>query len=166
MVKVLGFISMIYLILPSAAAQDVSATMSIDVRVVEGLSLSVSRSLDFGEVVAGTGLVRIDRESSDAGKFILRGSNNSTITVSYTLPANNALLRTEGEGTMPLNASIFGSTEDSPASAIELTDGEAITLSDTGEYYFFVEGSLEVGAIENNPAGTYAGLLTMVITYQ
>lgn len=140
--------------------------MNIEVQVVEGMSLSVSRGLNFGEVVAGTGVVNINRQSNDAGKFILAGGGSSTITVSYSLPANNQLLRAEGEGEMGILASLYGSTEDNPGTAVEILDGSSITLSTNGNYYFFVEGSLDVGPVEINPAGTYSGVLTMVITYQ
>lgn len=147
-------------------AQETSAVLTIEATVVEAIALSVSRSLNFGEVVAGTGIISVDRQNNDAGKFVLQGAANSTITISYTLPTNNQLLRAAGEGALGLIASIYGNTDDNPASAIELVDGNSVTLSSRGDYYFFVEGSLDVGPLESNPAGVYSGLLTMVIAYQ
>lgn len=147
-------------------AQETTATLNVAVNLVEAMSLSVSRSLSFGEVVAGTGTVSIDRESSNAGKFVLQGGQNSTITVSFTMPANNQLVRAEGEGDMGLLANVYGSTEDNPTTAIALLDGDSVTLGSDGAYYFFVEGRLEIGPVEQNPAGTYSGMLTMTVSYQ
>lgn len=165
-----GFLLGVIALMPgnpvSAQTPNATASLSIDVQIVEGLSLVVNRGLDFGEIIAGAGRVTITRSSSESGKFIVRGAGNATLTVTFTQPANNKLVRAEGSGDLDVNTQVYGSVDDAPENADLLVDGASITLGENGEYYFFVEGALDVGPVESNPAGSYSGILTMTIAYQ
>ena len=149
---------------PSAA--EVSAALQVQAQVVPGLSMTLERGLDFGRVTIGDGTVSVSRMSSQSGKCVVDGLASGTVTVQFIKPENGQLVRREGEGSLGLDLQIYGHDDDRPANASRLQDGDAVVLGDDGRYHFFVQGDLEVGLAEQNPAGAYTGALTMVVTYQ
>ena len=163
-VTMLGLASPVAAQQPSAA--EVSAALQVQAQVVPGLSMTLERGLDFGQVTIGDGTVSISRMSPQSGKCVVDGLASGTVTVQFIEPENGQLVRREGEGHLGLDLQIYGHDEDRPANASRLQDGDAVVLGDDGRYNFFVQGDLEVGRAEQNPAGAYTGALTMVVTYQ
>ncbi|MFA7361161.1 MAG: DUF4402 domain-containing protein [Candidatus Kapaibacterium sp.] len=81
-------------------AQQVPVTSQINAKgtVITHITVSSKQDLDFGnDIVAGVATT-VDKEASNAGKFLLAGQPNRQISIAFTLPTN--LLN--GTTTMPI----------------------------------------------------------------
>lgn len=145
---------------------DVTGSLEVRARIVPGLSMTLERGLDFGDVATGAGTVSIGRVSAQSGKCFIEGMGRGVATVQFIRPENGQLVRQSGPGALGLDLQVYGNDEDAAVNATRLEDGDAITMSNLGRYHFFVQGDLEVGLTEQNPTGIYTGSLTMVVTYQ
>lgn len=142
------------------ATSEVTATIN----VISTVRVEVNQALlSFGEVTGGQGIVRVTRESSEAGMFTVHGGPGSSVRIQFDRPAGGALQSVGGE--VDVTTEMYGAAVDEPSSATLLRDGDTITLNQDGEYYLYLEGTLDLPEGQQTPPDDYRGTFTLVVTY-
>lgn len=147
------------------SSSPTSARIGVQVQIGQSLALIGTNDLSFGQVAAtNNGSVsRVRRNDPDAGRFEVRGSGNTGISVTYTAPTQ--LINELGAGTIGINLELYGSQSQSNASSAErLLQNETVSLS-AGRYYFFLGGELNVGPLSSNPPGLYTGEFELEVSH-
>lgn len=154
-------------LLLSGAFVHVSAQMSgssaatVSVNVIPALTLSKTQDLSFGDVASGAGPVAVDaRTSSRAAKFPAAGAPNTPVTVTWSAPV---VLASGGGQTIPFSvAAVYGNQTDAQGASAPVGNGDTVMLSPSGEFVFWVGGSIDVGTV---PQGAYAGTFSLTVAY-
>lgn len=142
------------------ATSELAATIN----VISTVRVEVNQALlSFGEVTSGQGLVRVTRESSEAGMFTVHGGPGSSVRIQFDRPAGGALQSVEGE--VDVTTEMYGAAVDEPGSATLLRDGDTIRLNEDGEYYLYLEGTLNLPEGQQVSPEDYRGTFTLVVTY-
>lgn len=143
-----------------------SQTIPVSATVIQGLSMTASGALDFGQIVAGTTPPAILAQSGFAPKITAAGGGGENVTVTYSsrVPMNDSY----GDSLI-FTPSVYGSdvsTNQSGASAV-LSQSQ-VTLSGTsgatGYYYFWLGGSIAPVPAGQSP-GSYTGNFTITVNY-
>lgn len=137
----------------------VNATASI----IQGLSLTATGSLDFGQIIAGTTPPSLSAQTNgSAPAFTATGNGGQQVWVTYS---SSTLY--SGANTLTFTPSVYGGITTQAAST-PVSPGSSINLSGTtgsqGDYYFWLGGSL--GTIPPGQVpGNYAGTFVMTVSY-
>jgi hypothetical protein len=127
---------------------------------------AVSRqTLNFGTMFSGTPTKVSRLDALRAGQFELRGAKGSEVRIDLGLPAalsgpagaKMPLTFAAGDGGYTLDGTIATASPFDPRHAL------ISTLSDNGRLYIFLGGTATPGA--RQPAGSYAGTVTLTIAY-
>lgn len=151
-------------------AQAVSSDVAqARIEVVEALSITASRGVDFGLVAAGAGSVEMDREgniitgastgTTSSGKFEVQGAQRRDVYLSYTA---QVVLAGSGGSQILYEPALFGDARDDAARASAIS-GSEFRLGNDGRYYFFVGGAIHVGTGVQN--GVHTGSFTLTVDY-
>lgn len=145
--------------------QSTTTSTAVSAEVVNGLTVTRIRDIDFGVVPGGSGVNTLLATDPGAGEFHLFGENGRTVTVTITAP----LVLTSGPNTMPfVGAASVNESADDPAGAVPAPVGPSFTmkLRDQGPTrngrlgYLFVHGSITVAP--TTAPGVYRGTVTVV----
>jgi hypothetical protein len=131
------------------------------------ITVSNSKSLDFGRFVAGSGgtvmvapsglrtrtggVVLLNSPTAGAAAFLLTKNGGTTSkAVVITLPANGSVTLTSGSNSMPVNNFVSNPATilSLPANGLTLTVGATMT------------------AAPNQPAGNYSGSFPLIVNFQ
>lgn len=148
-------------------AQQTSATGSanISLKMLAGMQMTVTGSVNFGDVVTGTSGALTPVDPTAGAKFDVSGTAGATFVLN-TFPTTVTLSDGAGDN-VTFNVNLQASSDGSTAAAAA-TAGTPYTLSGTyptgtGDYYFLLGGDITLGGTE--PAGTYTGTFTLTAVY-
>lgn len=143
-----------------------TAQVNVGVTLLSGLEVTGQKALVFGDVAANSAPQPVYRGDTGAGKFVVSGGSDAEVTVRFIEPSGGVLEAVRGAGGMEIETRLFGSSDDNAESARRIQYNEVISLNEDGEYFFFLEGTLSVGGLTENPPGNYLGTYTLVLNYQ
>ncbi len=150
----------------SFAQSTDNTAVTLNATVIQGLVLTVSGTLSFGTIVAGTTPAALSAQTNgSAPMFTTTGNGSSVITVTY--PATSTLI--SGANTLTFTPSVYGAAvSTAQATSASVANSATVTLSGTtgsaGNYYFWLGGNL--GTLPSAQApGSYAGTFTLTVTY-
>ena len=149
-------------------------SFTIEIDVEPRVETSVRQSLDFGQIVTGSGIQQIPLGSSSMGIFQIRTLNAKSLIISLD-PAAELVHEELGEmATIPLNlqANYTANNENDYRQSVPLTDlEEYITLSAPSNnpqsawtsIYLYVFGNIDLGIV---PTGVYSGKVVLNVVYE
>jgi hypothetical protein len=152
-------------------AQGVSpGSVEIAIDVVNGLSVFRERHLNFGAVVAGSGVHTVTATSPNAGLFRVYGRRNRWVDVTLTPPANLS----NGTHTIPFTAAASANEEGNVAAEAVAVGNtfsfrlrEFVSPSPAGQAWVWIHGQIDVGTAPSAlSAGLYTGIFTLHAVYQ
>lgn len=174
MMKQLPLITMLLLALCAGRVHGQGSsvgTTAFSVEVVSGLAVTAAQDLEFGNVVAGQGVVTRTNNDANIGKFQIVGRQNRWVSVTLNAPA--AL--TNGANSIPYTpAAGYNDSADDPTNLsgtfgfLGTASWQLFRLADStppgnlGQAFVYIYGSINVGAV---PVGTYTGTFTLTAAY-
>lgn len=165
----LSFILGIY---TSTNAQYIHLQMDVEPE----LSARVVQNLSFGNVIAGSGINRIERGSRNMGIFEIRGLSSQEVLVSLNPPPG--LFHTDSDTNTQLPISLEAAYLNTGSENIEsaqpfregnearfiLQEGNGSTgMSSWQSAFIYIYGNINVGEL---PEGVYQGTLVLTVEYQ
>lgn len=145
------------------AQGDASATVTASITVVSSLEVVINQPvLSFGEVSADRSQVQVMRTSSQAGMFTIQGGPGTSVRLQFNRPSGGALSSPAGQ--LEITTDVYGAQTDDPSVASLIDDGDTITLNEEGEYYLYLEGTLELAESGEVPPDDYSGTFTLVVS--
>ncbi len=144
----------------ASGQSSASANLTVQATVIKALTLvKVSAgNLDYGLVAQGT-TETVAASSAGAIQFKANGEPSTPISVTYA----NATL-TNGANTMTFTPAVIGFNTNTQGSAAAVASGGTVTLdATTGDYYFWVGGSITASATQ--APGAYSGTFTLSVAY-
>ncbi len=150
------------------AQSSFTQSRSISIGVAVGLSIYVNRALNFGTVVAGTGVHSVAVTDANTGKVTISGQWNRTVYVTLTPPASlvngsDSLAYTPGAA--------YNNTADNPSAATVWASPtgrqagfklRANRSGSTGKAFVYIFGSINVVSV---PPGNYSGTYVVAVSY-
>ncbi len=143
-----------------------SQSIPVTASVIQGLSMTETGSLNFGQIIAGTTPPAISAQSGSAPEITAAGSGGKTMTVSYssTIPISDMY-----GNSITFIPSLFGSNiSTGQAGATTVASQSTVTLSgsagQTGFYYFWLGGTI-AAVPAGQPPGAYSGTFTLTVNY-
>lgn len=150
----------------SFAQNSASTNVNVSATVIQGITLTVSGTLNFGTVVAGTTPAALSANTNGSAPLFTATANGATsLTVTY-----GATVSLTGPGTaLTFTPSVVGANSSSnQSSATSVASGSTVTTSGStgsaGHYYFWLGGSLAAIPAAQTP-GTYSGSFTLTVNY-
>ncbi len=142
-----------------SAQSTASRNVTVSSQVVKALTLTSSSStLAFGSMAQNT-TKSIDPHEAGAIKFTANGEPNTSIRMLFA----TATLSNGGDGRLTFTPEVAGGSVDEQDGATAVESGEEAELdAETGNYFFYVGGSLPVA---NDPVGSYSGTWTLTVEY-
>ena len=138
-----------------------SQVITITATLQGNISLSVSGSLDFGLMVAGTTPPTLSALAGGAPLITATGVRNNKSIVTYS----STVALSDGNGhTLDFTSSLYGSAKNNQAKAVPIASGSALkTGRGVTVYYFWLGGSISAVLIGQAP-GKYSGnfIITVV----
>ncbi len=149
----------------SFAQNNASTNVTVNSTVIQGLTMSVSGSLSFGTVVAGTTPGSLSAQTNGSAPLItVTGNGAQLITVTFS----TANLSGPGAA-ITFTPSVYGANASSKqaTSTVVLSAGTVNLTGVTGNagnYYFWLGGSLSALPANQVP-GAYSGSWTISVNY-
>lgn len=149
----------------SFAQSSANTDVTVNAAVIQGLTISASGALDFGNIVAGTTPTALDAQTNgSAPEITVTGNGNTAITVTFS----TATLSGPGSD-ITFTPSVYGAAlSTSQSSSTQVLNNGSVTLNGTsgsaGNYYFWLGGSLSAVPAGQTP-GTYTGHWTITVNY-
>ncbi len=163
-----GTITVLAVVTIGTQQYNASQTITATATLTGNVSMSVTGSLDFGLVVAGTTPPSLSAQSGTAPSITtsVTHGGGGQITVTYS---PRTVLNDPYGNTLTFTPSLFGSNvAGNQAGATAVTSGSSLTLSgrrnQTGYYYFWLGGALNPVPNGQQP-GTYSGNFVLSVTY-
>jgi len=146
----------------ATAAQAQSASIQALANVLQPITVTGARDLDFGTVFPGVNKA-IAVGDVTSGRFDLTGQASANLNLSFTLPANLV----SGGNNLPIGTwtGCYNGTN-STATCTAFTPSAANTataFSGAGALFVWVGGTVSPAA--NQAAGSYAGTVQMTVAY-
>lgn len=163
-----GTITVLAVVTVGAQQYSASQNITVTATLTGNVSISVTGSLDFGLVVAGTIPPSLSAQSGSAPSIttsVTHGGGRG-ITVAY---APTTTLSDSYGNTLTFTPSLYGSNvAGNQAGATAVASGSSLTLSGrrnrTGYYYFWLGGALSPVPTNQQP-GSYIGNFVISVTY-
>ncbi len=156
---VLGFAGM------SFAQLSANGAANIDAKLLTGLTMAVTKSVNFGNNAIAAGTLTVT--PANGALFTVTGTAGASINVTY--PSNTVTLSNTapGTGSITFGVQLVNSTDGITAGGAAAT-GSSWFLSGTyptgtGDAYFLLGGTVTLLGTEN--AGSYSGTFTLTATY-
>ena len=138
-----------------------SQTANANLTVNAGISLTVTGGVVFGTVVQGQGSVvnAATAAVANVAAFTTAAAPSTAMTVTYS---NTTLAN--GANTLTWTPSLVGTNNAANrATAPVISTGGSATTSATGNFYFWLGGT--VSTVTATPSGTYSGTFTLTVAY-
>lgn len=149
----------------SFAQSSANTNVTVNAAVIQGLTISATGTLDFGNIVAGTTPAALDAQTNGSAPMITVTGNGATpISVTFSTASLS------GPGTaLTFTPSVYGDASSSnQATSSQVLNSGSVTLSGTsgsaGNYYFWLGGSLSAIPAAQTP-GSYSGSWTITVNY-
>lgn len=144
----------------SFAQTSANHAINVNIEVLKSLSITNPGNADFGITYAGVGSVTLNPNTPAAGQtagtFQVAGEPDHSINVSYTFTSPAPLTYS------PTVVGDSVSTSQSTASSVGAS--ASVNLNTSGDYYFWVGGTMS-GIASGITTGTYQGTLTLTVSY-
>lgn len=145
----------------SAQSDEITAQAA----VLEALTVSAQRDLDFGNIMTGT-TVEVLPNDNNSGYFFLSGQAETEVTVQFTLPTE--LDRDGGPETLTIefdnNFGIQSEVDDPDVgAAFDPTSSSTLETSLAGELYIYLGGRVIADASQE--PGNYSATITLSVEY-
>jgi hypothetical protein len=140
------------------------------------LRASVVQNLEFGDVITGTGVKRIEKGSPEMGIFEIRSLSNQHLVVNLNPPSHLTHTDPEIDQQIPLSIEASytntGNENIDEAQPFMREHYARFLLSQTGNTlnnptwqsaFVYIYGEINIGEV---PGGTYDGSLVMTVEYQ
>jgi len=144
----------------ASAQQRASTSAQCTTVVVRSLSIEANQDLDFGFQAQGVGEVTIASESNKAVRFSITGEEWMDVRISYEAP--EALVNQNG-AKLAFKALVTANDADMPAGAKELATGDVRTLSEKGNQFVYLGGTIDVA--KDQDRGFYTGQFDINVEY-
>ena len=144
----------------AASAQN-NASINVTASVQQPITVTAGNPLAFGNVFPGKAAT-VAVASASAGTFSVAGQATTPVSMTFVLPTN----LTSGANNLPIGTWTGDwNTTNSPTGTgfTPSASASAATLSGTGAMYVFI-GATVTPAV-NQVAGSYAGTVSMTVTY-
>jgi hypothetical protein len=137
-------------------------SVNISTSILSTVELITISNMNFGRMNIDAAELRLDpRTDAGAGLMKATGRPNAAIRVSFL--EQRELIRVGGGSTINFTYTVAGATTDNQLTSELLTrENRTLTLSSTGEFYFWIGG---YAPIENIQFGSYQGEFTIEIEY-
>lgn len=131
-------------------------------------NLSTPGDLDFGTVFQNQGLVQIRLNDPETVVLSVEGSENQSIRVTFTPPAD---LRLDASNALPFTlGAAYNDTGNNNAAGATVINGNTVIFNlpnnpgpdQTGTAYLYVYGDITVGNVN---AGSYSGTINVFVGY-
>ena len=145
-------------------AQQVPVSSQINAKgtVITHITVSSTQDLDFGnDIVAGVATT-VDKEASNAGKFLLAGQPNRQISIAFTLPTSLI----NGSSTMPITFSTTDAgyiVNNGSVSAFDPAVSKNASFGTNGAMEIVLGGTVTPSATQE--AGQYTAPVTISLQY-
>ncbi len=149
----------------SFAQLSANGTATIDAKLLQGLTMSVSKLVNFGNNAIAAGTLTV--LPANGAVFTVTGTAGASINVTY--PANTVILTNTlpGTGTITFNVNLLNSPDGTTPGAAAATSSSwnlsGTYPTGTGNAYFLLGGTVNLLGTEN--AGSYSGTFTLTATY-
>lgn len=143
------------------AQTSASQNLTVEAEVIKALALTkvTAGNLDFGLVAQGTNET-IAADGGSAIKFQANGQASTNVNVTFS----GVTLNGPSGATMAFTPAVNGNSSDAQGSSSALSTGATVALDGTtGDYYFWVGGSVTAGATQTT--GSYTGTFTLTVAY-
>jgi hypothetical protein len=148
--------------LAASAGQAQSANINVTANVLQAMTVTGARPLDFGNVFPGVAR-SVGVAAGTSGRFDLTGQSSANVNVSFTLPTN----LTSGGNNLPINAwTGYLNTTNATTGGAAFTPSVSATptaFGATGNLFVFIGGTVTPAA--NQAAGNYTGTVTLTAAY-
>lgn len=137
-------------------------TVNVSTSILSTVELITISNMNFGRMNIDATELRLDpRTDAGAGLMKATGRPNAAIRVSFL--EQRELIRVGGGSTINFTYTVAGAQTDNQLTSELLTrENRTLTMSSTGEFYFWIGG---YAAIENIQFGSYQGEFTIEIEY-
>ncbi len=155
----------------SFAQNSASQNVPLSATVIEGLSTAISGADNFGTIVAGTTPGSLNAQTATVGsstgniaQITLTGNGSQLIHITF------GTTTLTGTGTaITFTPSVYGASSSSAqGTSTQVATNGTVNLSgasgSTGNYYFWIGGSLSALPVNQTP-GSYSGTWTLSVTY-
>lgn len=142
-----------------------AATVVVDI-ASEGISIFTENALNFGSVLAGSGVRTVAVTNPAAGKFRVQGRRNTNLNVTLSPPA----VLTNGAASIPYTWQAAKNEDtDNPANVIVVAANHILRLryrvsAQVGNAWLYIYGSINVSNAAL-PPGVYTGTFTVTAAY-
>ena len=150
-------------VVAASKASAQSANINVTANVIQAISVTGFRALDFGNVFPGVNKT-IAPSAATSGRFDATGQAAANVNMTFTLPANLV----SGGNNLPIgtwtgcwdtdNNPAAGCTNFTPSAAASAT-----TFSAGGALFVFIGGTVSPAA--NQAAGAYTATATLTLAY-
>ena len=139
-----------------------SANIQATATVLSAVTVTAGNNLQFGNVTPGVNKV-VAIADAGAGRFDVVKAANEGVTLAFTLPTD----LTDGGNNLPIGSWTGGwNTSQTPAGATGFTpSGAGTNTTATAGTDIFVYVGATVSPPAAQPAGSYAGTVTMSVVY-
>lgn len=149
----------------SAAQTTAQGSANISVQMVEGMQMTVTGAVDFGNVVTGTTGALTPVAPNAGAKFDVSGTAGASFELN-AFPSTVTLSDGSGDN-VTFDVNLVQSADGTTAGTVAVA-GTAYKLSGTypsgtGHFYFLLGGDVTLNGSE--PAGTYSGTFTLTAVY-
>jgi hypothetical protein len=145
-----------------AVEAQTSASINATATVLSAVTVTGVQDLQFGNVTPGVDKTVVIADAG-AGRFDVTKAANEGVTLSFTLPTDLS----DGTNNLPIGTWTGGwNTTQTPAGATSFTPSPAGTnTAATAGTDIFVYVGATVSPAAAQPAGSYAGTVTMSVVY-
>jgi hypothetical protein len=163
MSRLLGTLTAVALVAVASTASAQSATITANATVLQPLTVSNVRNLDFGNVYPGVNKP-IAYDAATSGKFSVTGFASAEVNISFTLPTNLS----SGGNTLPIGTwTGCHNTVDATAACTTFTPSSSNTTTNlaavTGTLFVFVGATVSPAGTQAQ--GSYTANVTMTAAY-
>lgn len=150
------------------AQSNVAQTRSGSFGVAVGISLCLTRTMNFGIIVPGSGVHSVGLTDTSAAKLTISGRWNSTVSVTLVPPP---ALVNGGYAMSYAAGAAFNNSADDPAEATAWASPggtqarfklHAARIGQSARAFIYLFGSIDVAAL---PPGTYSGTYVVSVSY-
>lgn len=156
------FIVSILTVVPASAQSRDAIAISIGLQIDSSIEIETISNINIGRVRPGDEVITIDpRVDPGAGLLRLSGRAGGVVRISYV--QRRELIRVGGGGAIQFEYQMSGNFRDEQsASQLIVTENSDLILSEQGEYFLWIGGTLSLQGIV---FGQYEGEFTIEVDY-
>ncbi len=144
------------------ARSDDRVIVTVSTSILSTVELVTISNMNFGRLNIDANELRLDPKT-DAGAGLMKASGRPNAAIRVSFIEQRELIRIGGGSTINFTYTVAGAVTDNQLTSEILTqENRTLTMSSTGEFYFWIGG---FASIENIQFGAYQGEFTIEIEY-